>query len=96
MKLYVRLVDLELHFPNTLSNAEMTYVSNVDLDEWTNLGIHDFSNGDHLGFRKLACRRENLKIQNLSGQTWSNEKLTITPNVDFDEFDVLFIYYFCS
>ena len=42
MKLYVRLVDLELHFPNTLSNAEISYVSNVDLDEWTNLGIHDF------------------------------------------------------
>ena len=37
-------MDLELHFPNTLSNAKITYVSNVDLDEWTNLGIHDFSN----------------------------------------------------
>ena len=33
---------LELHFPNTLSNLKMTYVSNVDLDEWSNLGIHDF------------------------------------------------------
>jgi len=43
MKVYVRLVDLELHFPNTLTNAKMTYVSNVDLNEWTNFDIHDFS-----------------------------------------------------
>jgi hypothetical protein len=42
MKLYVRLVDLELHFTNTLSNEKITYVSKVDLDEWTNLGTHDF------------------------------------------------------
>jgi hypothetical protein len=42
MKLYVRLVDLELHFANAFSNAKMAYVSNVD-DEWTNLGIHDIS-----------------------------------------------------
>jgi len=26
MELFVRLVDLELHFPNNLSNAKMTYV----------------------------------------------------------------------
>jgi hypothetical protein len=26
-----------------LSNAKMSYVSNVDLDEWNNLGIHDIS-----------------------------------------------------
>jgi hypothetical protein len=43
MKLYVRLVDLELHFANALSNAKMAYVSNVDVDEWTNLGTHDIS-----------------------------------------------------
>ena len=43
MKLYVRLVDLELHFTNALSNAKMSYVSNVGLDEWTNIGIHDYS-----------------------------------------------------
>jgi hypothetical protein len=67
MKLYVRLVDLELHFRNTLSNAKIAYVSNVDLDEWNNLGIHDFSIWDHLGFRKLACNYQNFKIQNLSG-----------------------------
>jgi hypothetical protein len=38
----VRHVNLELHFSNTLSNAKMAYVSNVDLDEWNNLDIHDF------------------------------------------------------
>jgi len=42
MKLYVRPVDLELYFPKTLSNVKITYVSNLDLDEWTNLGIYDF------------------------------------------------------
>ena len=67
MKLYVRLVDLELHFANTLSNAKMAYVSNVDLDEWNNLGIHDFPSWHHIGFRKLACSSQNFKIQNLSG-----------------------------
>ena len=50
MKLYVRLVDLQLYFPNTLLNAKMTYASNLDLDEWTNLGIYDFLSSDHLGF----------------------------------------------
>jgi len=63
-------VDLEQYFPNTLSNAKITYVSNVDLDEWTNLGIHDFLSWDHLGFRKLACRCENFKIQILSGSNF--------------------------
>ena len=43
MELYVRLVELELHFPKNLSNAKMSYVSNVDLDKWTNLGMNDFS-----------------------------------------------------
>jgi hypothetical protein len=59
MKLYVRPVDLELYFPKTLSNVKITYVSNLDLDEWTNLGIYDFLSWDHLGFRKQACRCEN-------------------------------------
>jgi hypothetical protein len=70
MKLYVRLVDLELHFANTLSNAKMAYVSNVDLDEWNNLGIYDFSSWDHIGFRKLACICQKFKIQNLSSSNF--------------------------
>jgi len=76
MKLYERLVDLELHFPNTLSNAKITYVSNVDLDEWTNLGIHDFSNWDRLGFQKLVWRCQNFKIQIFNGSNfvgWKND-----------------------
>ena len=43
MKLYKRLVNLELNFPNTFSNAKMTYITIVDLDELYKLGIHDFS-----------------------------------------------------
>jgi len=55
MKLYVRVVDFQLHLPNTLSNAKMVYILNVDLDEWNIIGIHDFSSRDHLGFRKPVC-----------------------------------------
>jgi len=55
MKLYVRPVDLELRFCNALSNAKMSYVSNVDLDECNNLSIHDISSWSHLGFKKRAC-----------------------------------------
>jgi hypothetical protein len=43
MKLYVRIVDFQLHIPNTLSNAKMVSILNVDFDEWKNIGIHDFS-----------------------------------------------------
>jgi len=43
MKLYAGPVDLEVHFCNALSNAKMFYVSNVDLDEWNKLAIHDLS-----------------------------------------------------
>ena len=52
MKLYVSIVDFQLHLPKTLSNAKMVYILNVDFDEWNNIGIHDFSIRDHLGFRK--------------------------------------------
>jgi hypothetical protein len=54
MKLYVRLVDLELHFPNTLSNAKMTYVSNVDLVELYNFVSDDFFSWNHLLFQNLV------------------------------------------
>ena len=45
------IVDFQLHHPNTLSNAKMVCILNVDLDEWNNIGIHDFSNRDTLGLR---------------------------------------------
>ena len=41
MNLYVRPMDLELHFHHALSNIKMSYASNVDLDEWNKLDIHD-------------------------------------------------------
>ena len=75
MELYVRPMDLEIHFRNTLSNAKMTYVLNVDLDEWTNLGIHDFSRWDYLGFQKLVSRCQNFKIQNLNGSNFAKWKV---------------------
>ena len=42
MKQYVRITDFQLHLPNTLSNAKMVCILNVDIDEWNNIGIHDF------------------------------------------------------
>jgi len=50
MTLYVRIADFQLHLPNTLSNAKMVSILNVDLDEWNYISIHDFSSGDPLGF----------------------------------------------
>jgi hypothetical protein len=47
MKLYVRIVDFQLHLPSTLSNVKMVYILNVDLDEWNNIGIYDFPSRDH-------------------------------------------------
>jgi len=55
---YVRIVDFQLHFPNTLSNEKMVYIWNIDLDEWNNIGIHDFFGRDHLGFQKPVCGYE--------------------------------------
>jgi len=64
MKLYVRIVDFQLHLPNTLSNAKMVCILNVDLDEWNNIGFHDFSSRDPLGFGKPVCGYNCFKIQN--------------------------------
>jgi len=67
MKLHVELVDLELYFLNALSNAKISYISNVDLDEWNKLAIHNFRSWGGLGSRKRACSSENLKFQNFRG-----------------------------
>ena len=74
MKLYVSIVDFQLHLPNTLSNAKMVYMLNVDFDEWNNIGIHDFSILDHLGFRKSMPGYEFFQNSKLSGSNFSKEK----------------------
>ena len=78
MKLYVRIVDFQLHLPNTLSNAKMVSILNVDLDEWKNIGIHDFSSWDPLGFQKPVRGYE----------LFQNSKLSASNLVDgpFDDF----------
>ena len=81
MKLHVSIVDFELHLRNTLSNAKMVYILNVDFDEWNNIGIHDFSIQDHLGFRNRCVAMSSMKIQNSVVQSFPNEKLTIRQNV---------------
>ena len=58
----VSIVDFQLHLPNTSSNAKMVYILNVDFDEWNNIGIHDFSIRDHLGFRNRCVAMNSLKI----------------------------------
>ena len=80
--------------PNTLSNAKMVYILNVDFDEWNNIGINDFSIRDHLGFRNWCVAMNSFKIQNWVVQTFPNEKLTIRPNVELDECNKHCIHYF--
>ena len=75
MKLYVSIVDFQLHLPNTLSNAKMVYILNVDFDEWNNIGIHDFSIRDHLGFRKPMRGYEFFQNSKLSGSNFSKRKV---------------------
>jgi len=66
MKLYVRIVDFQLHLPNTLSNARMVCILNVDLDEWNNIGFHDFSSREPLGFQKPVRGYEFFQNSKLS------------------------------
>ena len=44
----------------------MAYISIVDIDDLNKLGIQNFSISDNLRFRKLVCKRRNLKITNLN------------------------------
>ena len=62
----MRIVDFRLHLPNTLSKAKMVWILNVDLDEWNNIGIHDFSSSDTLGFRKHVRGYEFFQNSKLS------------------------------
>ena len=68
----------------------MAYIRIVYIDELNKLSIQKFSIWDNLGFRKLVCRRQNLKITNLNRPTFSNGKLTKTTIVDLFEFNKLF------
>ena len=68
-------VDFQLHLPNTLSNTKTVYILNVDFDEWNNIGIHDFSIGDHLGFRKSMPGYKLFQNLNLSGSNISKRKV---------------------
>ena len=92
MKLYVSIMDFQLHLPKTSSNAKMVYILNVDFDEWNNIGIHDFSIRDHLGFRNRWVAMSSMKIQNSVVQTFPNGKLTIRQNVELDECNKLYIH----
>ena len=84
----------KLDFVQTFSNEKMAYIRIVYLEEINKLGIQNFSIGDNLGFRKLLCRRRNLKITNLNRPKFSNRKLTKTTIVDLFEFNKLGIQNF--
>ena len=75
MKLHVSIVDFKLHLRNTLSNAKMVYILIVDFDEWNNIGIHDFSVRDHLGFRKPMRGYEFFQNSKLSGSNFSKRNI---------------------
>ena len=66
MKQYVRITDFQLHLPNTLSYAKIVCILNVDLDEWNNIGNHDFSSRDPLGLRKPVRSYELFQNSKLS------------------------------
>ena len=68
---YVSIVDFQLYLPNTLSNAKMVYILNVDFAVWNNIGIHDFSIRDHLGFWKPMRGYEFIKNSKLRGSKFS-------------------------
>ena len=74
MKLYVSIVDFQVHLPNTLSNTKMVYMLNIDFDEWNNIGIVDFSIQDHLGFRKPMLGYKFFQNSKLSGSNFSKWK----------------------
>jgi len=66
MKQYVRIADFQIHLPHTLSYAKMVFILNVDLDEWNNIGIHDFSSRNPLGFQKPVRGYEFFQNSKLS------------------------------
>jgi hypothetical protein len=66
MKPYERLVNSQLNFSNTFSNAKMTYITILDLEEFSKLGIHDFCIWNHLGFQKCRFNLLFIKIQSLN------------------------------
>ena len=70
----------ELHFIQTFSNEKMAYIRIVYLVELNKLGIQNFSIGDNLGFRKLVCRRRNLKITNLNRPNYLKWKVDKNNN----------------
>ena len=84
----------KLHFVQTFSNEKMAYIRIVYLDELNKLVIQNFSIGDNLGFRKLVCRRRNLKITNLNRPNYLKCKVDQTTIVDLDDFNKLGIQNF--
>ena len=67
MILYVSIVDF---LPKTLSNAKVVYILNVDFDEWNNIGIHDFSIRDHLGFQNRCVAMNLMSVINFVFMTF--------------------------
>jgi len=66
MKLYVRLWIFNYAFPTLCQMKKMVSILNVDLDEWNNIGIHDFSSRDTLGLRKPVHGYEFFQNSKLS------------------------------
>ena len=80
LKLCHTLVKFELHFVQPFSNEKIAYINIIDLDELNKLGIQNFSIWANLGFRKLVCRRQNLKITNLNRPNYLKWKVDQNNN----------------
>ena len=80
LKLCHILMKFELHFVQTFSKEKMEYISIVDPDELNKLGIQNFSIWDNIRFRKLVCRRWNLKITNLNHPNYLKWKVNQNNN----------------
>ena len=59
---------------------KMAYIRIVYLDYMNKFGIQNFSIWDNLGFRKLVCRRRNLKIINLNRPSYLKWKVDQNKN----------------
>ena len=75
MKLYVSIVDFQLHLPKTLLNAKIVYILNVDFDEWNNIGIHDFFHSIPSRVPKPLRSYEFFENLKFSGSNFSKRKV---------------------
>jgi hypothetical protein len=87
MKLCERLVDLELHFPNTFSNVK-NHPNKVCISWWVMNFWYSWLFNLRLSRALKTCLDPSkFKIKNLNGPKFVKRKVGPIKNVDFDEFN---------